>query len=129
MKRLIISMSIICMTSISALAQRTETYEFYGTKAAANAENPCKGATTRTCGKKTIKYDEMKASDYGCVEYGEDDIVVVTEDTKDNEGNLLSRKTRVIPGSIQDAIQIIDMELTQMGALKSESFDATISGN
>lgn len=55
---------------------------YYGTKASTNANNPCKGATTRKCG--TIESEiTMEGSDSSSV----------IRTVKDAEGNVLSTQT------------------------------------
>lgn len=52
MKKFILLSSMMLLGGLSSFAQDHKTTStYYGTKASTNANNPCKGATTRVCGK------------------------------------------------------------------------------
>ena len=57
---------------------------FYGTKASKNANNPCKGATTRKCGKIETELQSVSA-----------DETLVRETLKSPDDKILSVSTRI----------------------------------
>lgn len=61
----LLCLSMMILGGVSSFAQDHKTVaEYYGTKASTNANNPCKGATVRICGRITSELMQVEKTEH-----------------------------------------------------------------
>lgn len=92
MKKIYLCLVLLCAMTVKTQADEPKTIvtTFYGTKARNNANNPCKGATTRVCGKIETTFYEIS-----------EDQTLVTTTKFDRNGNITSIDNKLEPGSTE----------------------------
>lgn len=85
---------------------------FYGSKASSNANNPCKGATTRVCGK--IE-SELITDNSGQT--------LVVQQIKDADGNVISSSNYFVTKPLKEVKESIRMQTLSLGGVLEDKIE------
>lgn len=85
---------------------------FYGSKASSNANNPCKGATTRVCGK--IE-SELITDNSGQT--------LVVQQIKDADGNVISSSNYFVAKPLKEVKESIRMQTISLGGVLEDKIE------
>lgn len=114
MKKLMMFALLGCTLTISAAPENEEKIvsTFYGSKASSNANNPCKGATIRVCGKIETEIIAISES-----------LTMLVSETKDAEGETISVDSKLVDENAETA------KLKQMAQYSSYNNSEVHVGN
>lgn len=85
---------------------------FYGSKASSNANNPCKGATTRVCGK--IESELITANS------GQ---TLVVQQIKDADGIVISSSNYFVAKPLKEVKESIRMQTISLGGVLEDKIE------
>lgn len=101
-------------TSVNSINQNEQKVvsTFYGSKASSNANNPCKGATTRICGK--------IESELITVNSGQ---TLVVQQIKDADGIVISSSDYFVAKPLKEVKESIRMQTISLGGVLEDKIE------